>query len=152
MGESKKRKGKGKKEKETKSFNDNGDIFHSRKHPRVQLEMEVEYKKGKRFEKAVSHNISRGGMFIKSEAPLPEEKTTVVKFVIDAEKQPLEVQSRVAWTREPHRDTLSKQPPGMGVEFMYEDESKRDTVGEFVRDLFDLLRIMAITEKKKTDN
>jgi len=152
LGEGKKRRGikKGRRKKINSFEEDN--IFHSRKHPRVQLEMEVEYKKGSKFERAVSHNISKGGMFIKSEEPLPEDKNTVVKFVIDPEKEPLKVRSRVAWTRGGEQSSITKQPPGMGVEFIFEDESERNMIREFVRDLFDLLRIMAITQKKKTDN
>jgi len=142
------RKKREKKGKETNS----GQLFHTRKHARVTLQMDVEYNIGEQFEKGVSYNISRGGIFIESDKTLPEGETTTLRFVLDAEQAPVEIKGRVAWVRREEGKSLVEHPAGMGVEFIYDDEKSRNLVSGFVRDLFDLLRIMAIAEKHRKDH
>lgn len=149
MTRSKKDGGKEKGAKPTSKTGKREKIFYSRKHSRVPLEMEVEYMNGETMKRGVTINISRGGLYIKSDKPLEEGKFTVVKFVLEKEKVPLELQARVVWRNEGVESGKMKKPTGMGLEFVEKDEEKNRVVKEFVRDLTDLLRIMAITNKKK---
>ncbi|GEM_PF-2468570 len=142
---------KGKKQKRKGKIVNGERVFHSRKHPRVPLLMEVEYTKGRKLNKGLSHDISHGGVFISSSDPLPGGKTTTIRFVLDPEKEPLKIKGRVAWVLEREKESISHHPTGMGVEFLFDDDKKRVVMGEFVRDLLDLIRIMAITESKRKD-
>lgn len=147
-----KRKKDGDREKEARATSKAGErdkVFYSRKHPRVPLEMEVEYMNGEAMKKGVTNDISRGGLYIKSDSPLEEGKLTVVKFTLEKEKAPLELRAKVVWRNEGMEGKKMKKPRGMGLEFVEENEEKKRIVREFVRDLTDLLRIMAITNKRK---
>ena len=150
MGEQK--KSRRKKEEREKQTSGEERIFHSRKYARVSLQMDVEFDNGRQFEKGASHNISFGGIFVKSEKPLPLGEMTRVRFVLDPEKKPVEIGGRIAWVRNPEEKPLADNPTGMGIEFIYENDDSRKLVGGFVRDLFDLLRIMAISEKYKNNH
>jgi len=124
-------------------------VFHTRKYPRVPLAMDVEYQSGERFVSGQSHDIGHGGMFIKSESPLGDGLNTKIRFVMDKEREVVEVEGRVAWTnkgQERKRETL---PKGMGIEFVESNQEKRKLIHDFVRDLTDLMRIMAITNKRR---
>lgn len=134
--------------KKKKKMNDER-VFHSRKHPRIPFNMEVEFKTGDSFIKGESENISRGGIFIKSDELLPGGEKTFIKFVLDPELKPVEIESRVAWVQKSGEKYPADVLSGMGVEFIDGDTDKKKIVGNFVRDLFDLWRIMAITEKRK---
>lgn len=140
---------KGKETRPTPKADEKEKIFYSRKHPRVPLEMEVEYMNGETMKKGLTNDISRGGVYIKADQPLEEGKLTVVKFVLEKEKSPLELQAKVVWRNESVGGKKVKKPIGMGLEFVEENEDKKMVIREFVRDLTDLLRIMAITNKKK---
>lgn len=124
-------------------------VFHSRKYPRVPLEMEVEYQNGDDFVSGRSRDIGQGGMYIKSESPLNDGINTKIRFVLDKGKETVEVGARVAWTSKGEDRKRDILPRGMGVEFVENDQEKRKLIGEFVRDLSDLMRIMAITNKRR---
>ena len=148
------RKRKGAENKEKQSGEAGGKkpgekIFHSRKHQRVPLEMDVQYLNGENYIDARSRDISVGGMYIASSRPLKDDCRTRVRFLLDKEKEAIEVEGRVAWTNEEEALRRKSHPAGMGVEFTEKDDGKRRVVKEFVRDLTDLLRIMAIANKRR---
>ena len=137
---------------ELKNKDKSSKVFYSRRYQRVPLEMEVEYRDGENFVKAKSRNISQGGMFIESRTPLPDGGCTRVRFVIEKDRDAVELEGKVAWSCAESERKRETAPTGMGVEFIEKDGEKRELVGRFVRDLTDLLRIMAITGKRKRDN
>ena len=124
-------------------------VFHSRKHPRVPIEMDVEYRYGESFVPGKSRNIGQGGMYIQSESPLSDGINTRIRFVLDKESDAVEVDGRVAWSNSGEERRREPLPSGMGIEFVENNENKRKLIGEFVRDLTDIMRIMAITSKKR---
>ena len=135
--------------KNIKDKRSKGRIFHSRKHPRVSLEMDVEFHDGNDLVPGKSRDIGAGGIYIASSNPLPDGSDTQIRFVLDPEKDAMKVGGRVAWTNDGQERKLDTHPVGMGVEFVEKDEQKRKAIGEFVRDITDLLRIMAITNKRR---
>jgi uncharacterized protein (TIGR02266 family) len=91
----------------------------SRRDPRAKiLSLTVRYKSAtvSDFIENHSHDVSRGGLFIKTQAPFPAG--TLLKFEVRiAEEQTLiEGVGRVAWRRE--KDRGEAKPAGMGVKFI----------------------------------
>ena len=124
-------------------------VFHSRKYNRVPIEMEVEFQTDNDFVPGWSRDISPGGIYVKSGAPLKNGATTRIRFILDKEKEPVEVDCKVAWTNEGEIRKREADPRGMGIEFVDKDNNKRQVIREFVRDLTDLLRIMAVSNKRR---
>jgi uncharacterized protein (TIGR02266 family) len=91
----------------------------NRRDPRAKiLSLTVRYKSAtvSDFIENHSHDVSRGGLFIKTQAPFPAG--TLLKFEVRiAEEQTLiDGVGRVAWRRE--RDRGDAKPAGMGVKFI----------------------------------
>jgi len=120
--------------------------------------MPVEYELDGSFVRGATRNISQGGVFIEADAPLSSGDTTRVRMCFDDNSTPIEVQGEVVWVADIKRPTFGfpnsvgnsdPAPKGMGVRFRQMQEASREALACFVRDLQDLLRIMAIAEKKE---
>ena len=106
----------------------------TRKDPRAKvLTMTVRYKSATldEFIEHHSHDISRGGMFIKTPSPFPPG--TLLKFEVKiAEDQKLmQGVGRVVWKREPP-EAGDERPAGMGVKFIKIDESSKRLIDQLV--------------------
>ncbi|HEX3597212.1 MAG TPA: TIGR02266 family protein [Polyangiaceae bacterium] len=103
-------------------------IQETRKDPRAKvLSMTVRYKSATldEFIEHHSHDISRGGMFIKTPAPFPGG--TLLKFEVRIAEEQKVVQGvgRVVWKRDA-ASASPDSPAGMGVKFIkLDDESKQ---------------------------
>jgi type IV pilus assembly protein PilZ len=74
-----------------------------------------------------THNISRGGTFIRTDRPLP--LGTVLSFTIRAPElgEPLVLRGAVRWVVEvAHAE--SKRPAGMGIAFLYESPQQKEAI------------------------
>src|SRR6187549_1914523 len=106
----------------------------TRKDPRAKvLTMTVRYKSATldEFIEHHSHDVSRGGMFIKTPSPFPPG--TLLKFEVKiAEDQKLmQGVGRVVWKREPP-DGSEDRPAGMGVKFIKIDEESKRIIDQLV--------------------
>src|SRR3954451_24337734 len=106
----------------------------TRKDPRAKvLTMTVRYKSATvdEFIEHHSHDVSRGGMFIKT--PSPFLPGTLLKFEIRIadDKPMLQGVGRVVWKREPAGAGPDK-PAGMGVKFIKVDEASRALIDRLV--------------------
>ncbi|MFO7179979.1 MAG: TIGR02266 family protein, partial [Pseudomonadota bacterium] len=106
----------------------------TRKDPRAKvLSMTVRYKSATldEFIEHHSHDVSRGGMFIKTPSPFPPG--TLLKFEVKLadEKRVMQGVGRVVWKREVAESTESR-PAGMGVKFIKIDEESRRTIDRLV--------------------
>lgn len=120
-----------------------------RKHDRVHLKMDVEIILGEKILTGKVRDISAGGMYIESPEPLPDGSHPKVRFTLDSEAEAIEVEGKVAWTNEGKDRIIPTHSKGMGVQFVENDQSKRIVLVQFVRDLNDLLKIMAFTSKRR---
>ncbi len=106
----------------------------TRKDPRAKvLTMTVRYKSATldEFIEHHSHDVSRGGMFIKTPSPFPPG--TLLKFEVKIAEDQKVIQGvgRVVWKRE--SDTGDKERPnGMGVKFIKIDDVSRKTIDTLV--------------------
>jgi uncharacterized protein (TIGR02266 family) len=106
----------------------------TRKDPRAKvLTMTVRYKSATldEFIEHHSHDVSRGGMFIKTPSPFPPG--TLLKFEVKIAEDQKVIQGvgRVVWKRE--AETGDKErPSGMGVKFIKIDDGSRKTIDQLV--------------------
>ena len=98
-----------------------------RKGPRAPIELKVEYKRLNSFFADYTRNISRDGMFIKTQKPLGIGTEFVFKLVVPQLPEPLERHGRVQWTVKPEQAN-EEQEAGMGIGFIYESEAERQRV------------------------
>jgi len=106
----------------------------NRKDPRARvLNMTVRYKSATvdEFIENHSHDISRGGIFIKTRAPFPAG--TLLKFEVRiAEDQRLmQGVGRVVWRREPER-AEDGFPAGMGIKFIKTGEGAAELISQII--------------------
>ena len=104
----------------------------NRKDPRARvLNMTVRYKSATvdEFIENHSHDISKGGIFIKTRAPFPAG--TLLKFEVRiAEDQRLmQGVGRVVWRREPER-AEEGFPAGMGIKFIKTGEGAAELIAQ----------------------
>jgi uncharacterized protein (TIGR02266 family) len=106
----------------------------NRKDPRARvLNMTVRYKSATvdEFIENHSHDISKGGIFIKTRAPFPAG--TLLKFEVRiAEDQRLmQGVGRVVWRREPER-AEEGFPAGMGIKFIKIGEGSAELIAQII--------------------
>lgn len=107
-----------------------------REHSRAPIELKVEYKKMNTFFADYTKNISKGGTFIKTDKPLPIGTEFVFRLVVPASQQPFELRGRVMWINQegqPRQGGIEEL--GMGIKFLYQDDSQRDAFEDTVENL-----------------
>lgn len=105
---------------------------------RAPITLKVDYKRLNTFFADYTRNISRGGTFIRTTKPL--EVGTEFVFVLtlpdaaNASTTELELTGEVKWVvRE--SEAGEGNPPGMGIQFVFQDDSERRKVEDFVAEL-----------------
>jgi uncharacterized protein (TIGR02266 family) len=97
--------------------------FNRRASPRVVVGIPVSFRVGTNITAALSLNLSRGGMAVRtSKAPSPETNVTL-KFALPGSKKELQTQGIVCW---------SDKKAGMGVMFTTVKPADQDMINAFV--------------------
>ena len=107
---------------------------HTRKDPRAKvLSMTVRYKSATldEFIEHHSHDVSRGGMYIKTPQPFPPGTLLKFEVKIAADQKVIQGVGRVVWRRESDEATL-EHPAGMGVKFIKLDEESKTIIDQLV--------------------
>jgi uncharacterized protein (TIGR02266 family) len=78
-----------------------------------------------------SHDVSKGGLFIKTPTPFPPGTLLKFEIRIASDKAVISGVGRVVWKREPTQ-AGTERPAGMGVKFIKVDESSRATIDRVV--------------------
>ncbi|MBK7863651.1 MAG: TIGR02266 family protein [Archangiaceae bacterium] len=91
----------------------------SRKEPRAPIELKVDYKKLNSFFADYTKNISKGGTFIKTKKPLPIGTRFLFKLTVPQRTDPFELLGEVVWSQN------DGDEPGMGIRFIYSNDSQR---------------------------
>jgi type IV pilus assembly protein PilZ len=102
-----------------------GDDLGRRREVRAPVELRVEYFLLDKFIADYTRNISRGGVFIRSEQQLPVGTELVFKLHVPPLEEPLALRGCVAWVRNGADATGGGEAAGMGVEFIYATEEER---------------------------
>src|SRR5262245_40854548 len=110
-----------------------------RQDPRAPIELKVEYKKLNTFFADYTKNISKGGTFIRTTKPLEVGTEFLFKLVVPKLKEPLSIRGKVRWVKregEPSPEGVPEDhEPGMGIRFIYDTPSQRQTVESTVEKL-----------------
>jgi type IV pilus assembly protein PilZ len=107
--------------------------FSSRKEARAQKSLSLSFKDRDSFIKAYTGNISRGGLFIKTERLLKEGEKFALKLHLPELSKPMKFDCEVAWTRE--QSETEKRPSGMGVKFCEMSRQDSQILNRYVQTL-----------------
>jgi uncharacterized protein (TIGR02266 family) len=99
------------------------DNFNRRGSPRVVLGIPIQYRFGNTIAAALTLNLSRGGIAIRTTSPLEPGAAARVRFRLPAGRREVDVESRVAW---------SDRRVGMGLQFQKVDQADQAAIDEFV--------------------
>lgn len=90
-----------------------------RQYARAPIELKVDYKKLNSFFADYTKNISKGGTFIKTKKPLAIGTRFLFKLTVPQRAEPFELLGEVVWSKG------DAEEPGMGIRFIYSDDSQR---------------------------
>jgi uncharacterized protein (TIGR02266 family) len=99
------------------------DNFNRRASPRVTLGIPVSYRAGQTIAGALTLNIGKGGLAIRTMGPLPPDTEVHLKFRLPGRGAEIEVDARVAW---------SDRKVGMGLRFERIDMDDQAAIDAFV--------------------
>jgi uncharacterized protein (TIGR02266 family) len=99
------------------------DNFNRRGSPRVVLGTPITYRFGNTIAAALSLNLSRGGIAIRTTSPLEHGATVRIRFRLPGSKTEIEAEGRVAWSDRRH---------GMGLQFEKVTGPDQTAIDEFV--------------------
>jgi two-component system, chemotaxis family, chemotaxis protein CheY len=99
------------------------DSFNRRSSPRVVLGIPVAYRFGNTIAAALTLNLSKGGLAIRTMSPLDAGSKVRARFRLPGSKRDIEAESRVAW---------SDRRVGMGLQFEKVEPADQGAVDEFV--------------------
>jgi len=91
----------------------------ARQYARAPIELKVDYKKLNSFFADYTKNISKGGTFIKTKKPLAIGTRFLFKLTVPQRAEPFELLGEVVWSKG------DGDEPGMGIRFIYTDDSQR---------------------------
>ena len=99
------------------------DNFNRRGSPRVVLGIPVAYRFGNTIAAALTLNLSKGGVAIRTMSPLPAGSKVKVRFRLPGSKRDIEGESRISW---------SDRRVGMGLQFERVESADQSAIDEFV--------------------
>jgi uncharacterized protein (TIGR02266 family) len=99
------------------------DNFNRRGSPRVVLGIPVAYRFGNTIAAALTLNLSKGGLAIRTMSPLQADVKLKVRFRLPGSKRDVESECRVAW---------SDRRVGMGLQFERVESPDQAAIDEFV--------------------
>jgi uncharacterized protein (TIGR02266 family) len=99
------------------------DNFNRRGSPRVVLGIPIAYRFGNTIAAALTLNLSRGGIAIRTTSPLANGAKVRLRFRLPGSKRDIDAESRVAWSDHRH---------GMGLQFEKVDTIDQAAIDEFV--------------------
>jgi uncharacterized protein (TIGR02266 family) len=99
------------------------DNFNRRSSPRVVLGIPIQYRFGNTIAAALTLNLSRGGIAIRTTSPLDANAKIKVRFRMPGSKRDIDAEGRIAW---------ADRRVGMGVQFEKVDPANQTIIDNFV--------------------
>ncbi len=94
----------------------NSQFVERREHPRAVVKIEIEFKHTIDFVSSYMLNISKGGLFIRTDEALPLDTIIFLRFTLPGDTKLIETAGKVVWCN------ASKEkgyfPRGMGIKFL----------------------------------
>jgi uncharacterized protein (TIGR02266 family) len=95
---------------------------------RVALETDVQIVYDRRQQRGTARNVSRGGIFVESEDPVPRAEEVLLEFRLPEAQRSLAPTAQVVW----HRPKANGLPHGMGLQFLALDSAAAEAIDCFV--------------------
>jgi uncharacterized protein (TIGR02266 family) len=99
---------------------------------RVQATFRVKYPTLDQLAVAFTTDLSKGGLFLQTESFLPINAIIRLELELPDGGGEIEVIGRVAHIRDDYEAELSRQPAGMGIEFLDLTEERRDQIAQYI--------------------
>lgn len=99
------------------------DNYNRRGSPRVVLGIPVAYRFGNTIAAALTLNLSKGGIAIRTMSPLASGSAARIRFRLPGSKRDIDAEARVVW---------SDRRSGMGLQFEKVDPSDQTSIDDFV--------------------
>jgi len=80
-----------------------------------------------------SVNLSTGGVFLKTDNPLPVDTPLSLEFSLPSLDSSVRCQGRVAWVNAPEKMQKPQLPPGMGIQFLDLSLEYMYAIREFIK-------------------
>jgi len=103
------------------------DNFSRRSSPRAVLGMPVAYRFGNTIAAALTLNISRGGLAIRTTSPLEPGTAIKLRFRLPSTKTDIDCEARISWV---------DRRLGMGAQFTWIAEADQAAIADFVQGHF----------------
>lgn len=107
-------------------------VEERRANPRATTKIEITFKESGAFFKAYMLNVSRGGLFIKTDSPLVLETSVLLLLKLPSENETLEIDGRVVWVNPKSRK--NSFPKGMGIQFVNMKPEDEEKIKNFVEE------------------
>jgi uncharacterized protein (TIGR02266 family) len=116
-----------------------GGAVSTRAHPRYEVSIPVDCSTRDVFVSSQFCNISRGGMFIRSDTPLPLDAEVAVVLRLPGPGRSIRARGRVVWNYDMVKGT-TRIVPGSGIRFVDMAAEDLETLEGFLVDLGQLPR------------
>jgi uncharacterized protein (TIGR02266 family) len=97
--------------------------FNRRGSPRVTIGIPVSYRFGNTIAAALTLNIGKGGVAIRTMSPMAAGERLTLRFRMPGQRREVEAEGRIAW---------SDRKVGMGVQFERVDAADQNVIDDFV--------------------
>ena len=105
--------------------------FTTRKDDRLERRISLSFKDRHTFVKAYTQNISKGGLFIRTDCPLKEGEQFLLKLQLPELSEPIKITCEVAWARTQSEGEM--RPSGMGVKFCEMSKGDNHLLTQYVQ-------------------
>jgi uncharacterized protein (TIGR02266 family) len=104
-----------------------------REHSRAAVKIEIEFKEIIDFVTSYMHNISNGGLFLKTDDAYPLGTIVFLRFTMPGDTRPIETEGEVVWCNIGGRGYF---PKGMGIKFLKLNDDDTVKIKKFVDEHF----------------
>ena len=108
----------------------NNKFVERREHPRAVVKIEIEFKHTIDFVTSYMLNISKGGLFIKTDEALPLDTIVFLRFTLPGDTKLIETEGKVVWCNT--KKEKGYFPRGMGIKFLRLNSDDTEKIKIFV--------------------
>jgi len=101
-----------------------------RAYPRAEVKIEIEFKYTIDFVTSYMLNISKGGLFIRTDEALPLNTIVFLRFTMPGDTKPIETEGKVVWCNT--NKAKGYFPRGMGIKFLNLNSDAAEKIKLFV--------------------
>jgi uncharacterized protein (TIGR02266 family) len=105
-----------------------------REDSRAVIKIEIEFTKDIDFVTAYMLNISKGGLFVRTDNAYPLDTIIFLRFTMPGDTQPIETEGKVVWCNNNKRKGYF--PRGMGIKFLTLEPDDAEKIKKFVHEHF----------------